>query len=39
MGNYNFLRWGFDSAIRFAKEKVTLNINLSYTDTRGAMVN
>jgi hypothetical protein len=26
-------------AIRFAKEKVTLNINLSYTDTRGAMVN
>lgn len=29
----------FDFAIRFVKEKVTLNINLSYTDTRGAMVN
>ena len=27
------------TAIRFAKEKVTLNINLSYTNTRGAMVN
>ena len=30
---------GLRQAIRFAKEKVTLNINLSYTDTRGAMVN
>lgn len=37
--NFLFPDPEFDYAIRFAKEKVTLNINLSYTDTRGAMVN
>ena len=38
-GKKIFLNWWLRQAIRFAKEKVTLNINLSYTDTRGAMVN